>query len=252
MLLLIDNFDSFTYNIVQAFQTLGQEIAVLRNEKKPRGLNPLALIIGPGPGRPQTAGMSLDYIRAYAGKIPILGICLGHQAIGEVFGASTIRAPIPMHGKNSLISHMQRGLFQGLPNPFSVTRYHSLIIDPSTVPSDLEITAQTADGVIMGISHRTLPIHGLQFHPESIGTPDGHLLLKNFLKNSFVRNEMPNCNRSHRPNEKTMKALKEEGEIFDTISDFGESMGITPNAEDKSQQQIQEGSQHSQSETSLE
>ncbi|MFH2011302.1 MAG: aminodeoxychorismate/anthranilate synthase component II [Pseudomonadota bacterium] len=186
MLLMIDNYDSFTYNLVQYFGELGEEVKVYRNDKisiedidelKPRGLT-----ISPGPGRPGDAGISLDAIRHFAGKIPILGVCLGHQSIGEAFGGRIIGAKKIMHGKTSLIHHNNKGIFKDLPNPFSATRYHSLVIDRGTLPDCLKVSAESENGEIMGVRHKEYPIEGIQFHPESILTRVGKDLLKNFLK----------------------------------------------------------------------
>ena len=190
MLLLIDNYDSFTYNLYQYFCELGAEVVVKRNDeiglKEIEKMMPSHLVISPGPCTPDEAGISLEAIQRFAGEIPILGVCLGHQAIGQAFGASVIRAREVMHGKNSLIHHNQQGVFKGLNRPLSVTRYHSLVIDATTLPVPFEVTAWSQhDGnvdVIMGIRHRTLPIEGVQFHPESILSEQGHELLNNFLK----------------------------------------------------------------------
>ena len=190
MLLLIDNYDSFTYNLYQYFCELGAEVVVKRNDeiglKEIEKMMPSHLVIPPGPCTPDEAGISLEAIQRFAGEIPILGVCLGHQAIGQAFGASVIRAREVMHGKNSLIHHNQQGVFKGLNRPLSVTRYHSLVIDATTLPVPFEVTAWSQhDGnvdEIMGIRHRTLPIEGVQFHPESILSEQGHELLNNFLK----------------------------------------------------------------------
>ncbi|MCT8232419.1 MULTISPECIES: aminodeoxychorismate synthase component II [Proteus] len=190
MLLLIDNYDSFTYNLYQYFCELGAEVVVKRNDeiglKEIEKMMPAHLVISPGPCTPDEAGISLEVIQRFAGEIPILGVCLGHQAIGQAFGASVIRAREVMHGKNSLIHHNQQGVFKGLNRPLSVTRYHSLVIDATTLPVPFEVTAWSQhDGnvdEIMGIRHRTLPIEGVQFHPESILSEQGHELLNNFLK----------------------------------------------------------------------
>jgi len=185
-LLLIDNYDSFTYNLVQAFLVLGADVRVIRNDEitVPQALElaPTHLCISPGPGTPYDAGVSMDMIRAFAGKIPVFGVCLGHQSITEVFGGKVVRAPRLMHGKTSLITHDGRGLFAGVPQSCEVGRYHSLIAAPEALPQDLEVTARTAEGEIMGVRHRTLEVEGVQFHPESILTPDGPRLMENFLK----------------------------------------------------------------------
>lgn len=186
MLLLIDNFDSFTFNLVHAFHALGVGLKVVRNSCSVDAciaLQPSGLVVGPGPGDPDGAGCSLAIIEALAKKgVPTLGVCLGHQAIAQSFGGKVIRAQMPMHGKLSTIYHTGYGLFSGVPNPFSATRYHSLIACRKTIPSCLEISAETAEGEIMAIQHRFLPIYGVQFHPESIATPEGWRLFDNFLK----------------------------------------------------------------------
>jgi anthranilate synthase component 2 len=185
MLLMIDNYDSFTYNLVQYFGELGEEVQVYRNDEIAVGdievLAPARICISPGPCAPAQAGVSLDVIRTFAGRIPILGVCLGHQAIGEAFGGKIVRAQQVMHGKTSMIRHAGIGVFRGLPNPLEATRYHSLAIERRTVPDCLEVTAWTDDGEIMGVRHRTLAVEGVQFHPESILTEQGHRLLANFL-----------------------------------------------------------------------
>lgn len=190
MLLMIDNYDSFTYNIVQYFSELGAEVKVFRNDEitlaEIEALNPSHLVISPGPCTPNEAGISLQAIQYFAGKLPILGVCLGHQSIGQAFGGHIVRAGQVMHGKVSKIHHLNTGVFQGLSNPYNATRYHSLVIDKDSLPECLEITAWTEnpDGSmeeIMGVRHKTLPIEGVQFHPESILTEHGHDLLANFL-----------------------------------------------------------------------
>jgi anthranilate synthase component 2/para-aminobenzoate synthetase component 2 len=185
MLLIIDNYDSFTYNLVQYFGELGADIRVFRNDQitisEIKRLAPSLLCISPGPGTPEDAGISRDLIRTLGPSIPTLGVCLGHQAIADVFGGRVIRAPRLMHGKTSMMRHTGQGVFAGLPNPFEATRYHSLIVEKETLPECLEITADTAEQEIMGLRHRELPIHGVQFHPESILTHDGKSLLRNFL-----------------------------------------------------------------------
>jgi anthranilate synthase/aminodeoxychorismate synthase-like glutamine amidotransferase len=184
-LLLIDNYDSFTYNLVQAFLVLGAEVSVYRNDaltpNEALALAPSHLCISPGPGTPYDAGVSMDMIRAFAGRIPVLGVCLGHQSIVEVFGGKVVRAGRLMHGKTSLVRHDGLTLFAGLPQPCEVGRYHSLIAAPETLPQVLEVSAQTAEGEIMGVRHRSLAVEGVQFHPESILTPEGPRLLGNFL-----------------------------------------------------------------------
>ncbi|MDH2919503.1 MAG: aminodeoxychorismate/anthranilate synthase component II [Sideroxydans sp.] len=185
MLLMIDNYDSFTYNLVQYFAELGAEVLVHRNDEisveQIAQLNPSHLVISPGPCTPNEAGISVAAIQHFAGKIPLLGVCLGHQSIGQAFGGNIIHAKTLMHGKTSLIHHHSNSVFTDLPNPFTATRYHSLVIEKESLPDCLEITAWTDDGEIMGVRHKTLAVHGVQFHPESILTEHGHALLKNFL-----------------------------------------------------------------------
>jgi anthranilate synthase/aminodeoxychorismate synthase-like glutamine amidotransferase len=187
-LLLIDNYDSFTYNLVQAFLVLGAEVSVYRNDaltpEEARALAPTHLCISPGPGTPYDAGVSMDMIRAFAGSIPVLGVCLGHQAIWEVFGGKVVRAARLMHGKTSLVRHDGSALFAGLPQPCEVGRYHSLIAAPETLPEVLAVSARTDADEIMAVRHRTLVVEGVQFHPESILTPAGPKLLQNFLEYS--------------------------------------------------------------------
>jgi len=186
MLLMIDNYDSFTYNLVQYFGELGEEVRVIRNDRitleEIEELAPARIVISPGPCSPEEAGISVAAIRKFAGKIPILGVCLGHQAIGAAFSGKVIRSAYLMHGKTSPIHHDGRELFRGLPNPFEATRYHSLIVERSTLPECLEMTAWVAEGEIMGLRHRELPIWGVQFHPESILTVGGMDILANFLE----------------------------------------------------------------------
>jgi anthranilate synthase/aminodeoxychorismate synthase-like glutamine amidotransferase len=185
-LLLIDNYDSFTYNLVQAFLVLGAEVSVYRNDaltpEAAQALAPTHLCISPGPGTPRDAGVSMDMIRTFAGHIPVLGVCLGHQSIVEVFGGRVVRAERLMHGKTSLVRHDARTLFAGLPQPCEVGRYHSLIAAPASLPAELEVSALTAEGEIMAVRHRALVVEGVQFHPESILTPHGPKLLGNFLQ----------------------------------------------------------------------
>lgn len=185
MLLLIDNYDSFTYNLYHYLGELGAELEVFRNDAlsvaEAMARRPSGIVISPGPCDPDQAGISLGLIHAAKGHCPILGVCLGHQAIAQAFGAVIGRARIVMHGKTSAISHDGSGVFAGLPSPFVATRYHSLVAEPETVPEDLVVNAQTEDGTIMGLRHRRLPIHGVQFHPESIASEHGHALLRNFL-----------------------------------------------------------------------
>jgi anthranilate synthase component 2 len=183
--LLVDNYDSFTYNLVQELGELGAEPVVARNDAVDvegiRSMGVDAVVISPGPGRPESAGISLAVVTELAGDLPILGVCLGHQCIGQAYGGSVVAAPELMHGKTSPIFHTGTGVFDGLPNPLEATRYHSLVVDRAGLPDVLEVTAETADGVVMGLRHRDLPVEGVQFHPESILTPDGPRLLGNFL-----------------------------------------------------------------------
>jgi anthranilate synthase component 2 len=185
MLLMIDNYDSFTYNLVQYFGELGEDVRVARNDEITlAGIETLApdrICISPGPCSPTEAGISIPVLERFSGKVPILGVCLGHQAIGQAFGGRVIRAQVLMHGKTGLIHHTGVGVFAGLPNPFTAARYHSLAVERSSLPDCLEITAWTDDGEIMGLRHKTLAVEGVQFHPESIATEHGHAMLKNFL-----------------------------------------------------------------------
>ncbi len=185
MLLLLDNYDSFTYNLYQYLSELGAEVAVRRNDQvtldEIEAMQPDSIVISPGPCTPNEAGLSCQVIEAFGPRIPLLGVCLGHQAIGQVYGGHVIRAPEPMHGKTSLIHHQGQGVLGNLPQPFEAIRYHSLIVERSTLPDELEITAETADGLIMGLRHRIHPVEGVQFHPESIMTSVGKDLLRNFL-----------------------------------------------------------------------
>ena len=186
MLLMLDNYDSFTYNLVQYFGELGEDVQVYRNDEitveQVATLKPDHIVISPGPCSPSEAGISVAVIREFAGKVPLLGVCLGHQSIGQAFGGRIIHAKQLMHGKTSLIHHNNVGVFKGLPNPFTATRYHSLVIERETLPDCLEITAWTDDGEIMGVRHKTLQVEGVQFHPESILTEHGHQMLANFLQ----------------------------------------------------------------------
>ena len=185
MIYLIDNYDSFTFNLVHYLGELGAEVRVHRNDKITSSAiaaaDPEAIVLSPGPCTPKGAGICLDLIAAVSGKIPILGVCLGHQAIGHAFGGKVLRAPMPVHGKLSVIRHDGAGIFRGINAPFQATRYHSLVVDRASLPDDLVVTADTEDGLVMGLSHRRLPVHGVQFHPESIASDHGHLMLKNFL-----------------------------------------------------------------------
>jgi anthranilate synthase component II len=185
MLILIDNYDSFTYNLVHYLGELGANCEVIRNDKITAAdvlkKKPKAIVLSPGPCTPNEAGICLELIEKAGGKIPLLGVCLGHQAIGQVYGGKVIRAPEPLHGKLSTIRHADTGVFKGLPEKFQVTRYHSLIVERKSLPPELEVTAETPDRIIMGLQHKTHPVHGVQFHPESIASEHGHALLANFL-----------------------------------------------------------------------
>ncbi|MEL7048975.1 MAG: aminodeoxychorismate/anthranilate synthase component II [Pseudomonadota bacterium] len=186
MLLLIDNYDSFTYNLVHYIGELGVDCVVKRNDAltvdEAIALDPQAIVISPGPCTPNEAGICVDLIKHLDGRIPLLGVCLGHQSIGQAYGAEVVRASLPMHGKLSEITHIDEGVFRGLPKRFEVTRYHSLIVKPDTLPDCLTVSAQTDDGIIMGLHHTSQPVHGVQFHPESIASEHGHAILANFLK----------------------------------------------------------------------
>jgi anthranilate synthase component II len=185
-ILLLDNYDSFTYNLLHYLSELGREVVVKRNDalcvKDALAMKPEGIVISPGPGTPEESGICLALVKEAAGKVPLLGVCLGHQAIGQVFGGKVVRAPAPMHGKVSAVNHVGKGVFKGLPSPFNATRYHSLIVEKSSFPAELEITAQTQDGIIMGLQHKTMNVHGVQFHPESIASEHGHALLRNFVE----------------------------------------------------------------------
>jgi anthranilate synthase component 2 len=191
MILVIDNYDSFTYNLVHYLNELGAETVVHRNDaltvQEALGLHPEAVLLSPGPCAPDQAGICLPLLRGAPEDLAILGVCLGHQAIGQAYGGDVVRAKSIMHGKTSQIHHADKGLFKGLPNPFTATRYHSLAVDRATLPDDLEVTAWTEDGEIMGFQHRTRPVFGVQFHPESIATEGGHQLLDNFLDLAGVK-----------------------------------------------------------------
>jgi anthranilate synthase component 2 len=185
MLVLIDNYDSFAFNLVHYLGELGAQVEVHRNDKVSSAAviaaDPDAIVLSPGPCTPKEAGICLDLIAKASARIPILGVCLGHQAIGDAFGGQVVRAPVPVHGKLSTINHQGKGVFRGINAPFLATRYHSLVVERMTLPRDLTVTADTDDGLIMGLAHTRLPVHGVQFHPESIASEHGHLLLKNFL-----------------------------------------------------------------------
>ena len=187
MVFVLDNYDSFTYNLVQYLGEMGVEISVKRNDEVTVGqiaaTRPASIVISPGPGRPEDAGITMDVIRELGAHTPILGVCLGHQAIGAVYGGSVVRASVPMHGKTSTIEHDGRGVFAGLTEPFVASRYHSLVVSDEGLPAVLEVAARTKeDGTIMGLRHRTLPVHGVQFHPESILTGEGRRILRNFIE----------------------------------------------------------------------
>jgi len=187
MVLVIDNYDSFTYNLVQYLGELGATVVVRRNDEASieglRALEPSRVVISPGPGRPEQAGVSLDVIKTFGQRIPVLGVCLGHQAIGLAFGGSVIRAPRPIHGKTSTVEHNSAGVFAGIASAFLAGRYHSLVVEEAGLPGELEVTARSReDGLVMGLRHRTLPVHGVQFHPESVLTNEGRRILRNFLE----------------------------------------------------------------------
>jgi anthranilate synthase component II len=186
MIVLIDNYDSFAFNLVHYFGELGAEVEVHRNDKVTAGevlaAEPEAIVLSPGPCTPKEAGICLDLIAAASSRVPILGVCLGHQAIGDAFGGKVVRAPVPVHGKLSEIRHCGAGVFRGINAPFKATRYHSLVVERHSMPGELAVTAETDDDLIMGLAHNRLPVHGVQFHPESIASEHGHLMLKNFLE----------------------------------------------------------------------
>ena len=186
MIFVLDNYDSFTYNLVQLLGELGAELEVRRNDEvtvdEIEAMRPQALVLSPGPGRPETAGVLIETIRRFSGKLPILGVCLGHQAIGAVFGGEVVSAPSLVHGKATEVLHDGKTIYKGLPRPFAAGRYHSLVVAPQSIPDSLEVSATTAAGVVMGLRHKQLPIEGVQFHPESILTSAGPHLLKNFLE----------------------------------------------------------------------
>jgi anthranilate synthase component II len=185
MIVLIDNYDSFTFNLVHYLGGLGAEVVVHRNDKISAdavvAADPDAIVLSPGPCTPNEAGICLDVIKRASATIPILGVCLGHQAIGQAFGGDVVRAPVPVHGKLSEVTHRGEGIFRGINGPFRATRYHSLVVDRNTMPPDLSVTAETADRLVMALAHKSLPVHGVQFHPESIASEHGHLILRNFL-----------------------------------------------------------------------
>lgn len=203
MFLMIDNYDSFTYILVDYFRRLGNRMEVFRHDEitpeEIAEMHPRAIVVSPGPKDPDNAGITIPVIRRVAGEIPMLGVCLGHQAMGQVFGGKVVRAPRLMHGKTSMIYHNKKGLFKGFPLPFEATRYHSLIIDPGSVPSSLEVTAYTSEGEIMGVSHRDIPVEGVQFHPESILTESGDRILINFMEmvDGFHRKKGEVINAAH-------------------------------------------------------
>lgn len=186
MIVLIDNYDSFTFNLVHCLGGLGADIAVYRNDQisadEVIAMNPKAIVLSPGPCTPNEAGICLELIEKASDRIPMLGVCLGHQAIGQVFGGHIVRAPVPVHGKLSEVRHRGTSVFRGLNRPFMATRYHSLVVDRVSMPGELEVTAETDDGLVMGLAHRSRPLHGVQFHPESIASEHGDLILKNFLE----------------------------------------------------------------------
>jgi anthranilate synthase component 2 len=186
MILLIDNYDSFTFNLFHYFGGLGANIAVYRNDKitvkEVLAADPEAIVLSPGPCTPNDAGICLDLIKQAAPTIPIFGVCLGHQAIGQVFGGDVVRAPVPVHGKLSEVKHKGQSVFRGINGPFKATRYHSLVVDRKNIPQELSVTAETDDGLVMGLAHTKFPVHGVQFHPESIASEHGHLILRNFLE----------------------------------------------------------------------
>jgi anthranilate synthase component II len=185
VILVVDHHDSFVYNLVQLVRAAGREALVVRSDERPAAsladLRPAAVILSPGPGRPEDAGCMVELVQILDHATPLLGVCLGHQALGAAFGATVVRAPEPVHGKSSPINHAGRGILDGLPDPFEAGRYHSLVVDPATLPAEIEVTARTADGLVMGLQHRRFPRFGVQFHPESILTADGPRIVQNFL-----------------------------------------------------------------------
>jgi len=203
MIVLIDNYDSFTFNLVHYLGDLGADVVVHRNDKVTAAAvidaEPDAIVLSPGPCTPKEAGICLDLIAQAAETVPILGVCLGHQAIGDAFGGKVVRAPVPVHGKLSEIRHHGRGLFRGINAPFQATRYHSLVVERASLPAELTVTAESDDGLVMGLSHVSLPVHGVQFHPESIASHHGHLMLKNFLDLATAWNAAAGRRSGHRP-----------------------------------------------------
>ena len=230
MILMIDNYDSFTYNLVQALRSLGREVKVVKNDEIDiagiAALNPEAIVLSPGPGNPDSAGVTLAAVKAFAGKIPILGICLGHQSVAQAFGAKIVPAKHLMHGKTSRLKHDGQGLFAGLPQGMEAMRYHSLAVDRATLPDCLVVTAEAEDGEIMGLRHRTLPIETLQYHPESIGTPEGIRQLKNFLGIRTVA-ESSEAAAAHRAMAALMRGEMSEREIAALLNDYN-ARGISP------------------------
>jgi len=200
MIVLIDNYDSFTFNLVHYFGELGADVVVHRNDKistrDVMAADPDAIVLSPGPCTPNEAGICIDLVEQAAATIPLFGVCLGLQSIGQAFGGQVVRAPVPVHGKLSEVTHQGQGVFRGINGPFRATRYHSLVVDRNTMPRDLEVTAETSDRLVMGLAHRSLPVHGVQFHPESIASEHGHLVLKNFLA---LATEWNASRRSHAP-----------------------------------------------------
>jgi anthranilate synthase component 2 len=203
MIVLIDNYDSFTFNLVHYLGGLGADVAVHRNDKIAAdaviAAAPDAIVLSPGPCTPNEAGICLELIEKAAAAIPILGVCLGHQAIGQAFGGDVVRAPVPVHGKLSEVTHGGAGLFRGINGPFRATRYHSLVVDRATLPAELAVTAETSDRLVMGLAHTTLPVHGVQFHPESIASEHGHLMLRNFLELAAAWNASSGRRTAERP-----------------------------------------------------
>ena len=222
MILLIDNYDSFTYNLVQALRSLGREVKVVKNDEIDvagiAALKPEAIVLSPGPGNPDSAGVTLAAVKAFAGQVPILGICLGHQSIAQAFGAKIVPAKRLMHGKTSRLRHDGKGLFAGIPQGMEAMRYHSLAVDRATLPDCFEVTAESEDGEIMGLRHTTLPIESLQYHPESIGTPEGVRQLKNFL-GIRTRTESPEAAGAYRSMASLMRGEMSEREIAALLTD---------------------------------